>query len=253
MRSGAVIGVDLGIKTLAVFSDDRPPVQNPKHYERARRKLRRLCRIVSRRSGPDRRTGQQPSRRWLKANGLSNRVHHRVANLRTDGIHKLTTALARQYATIVVEDLNIAAMVKNRKLARVVCDAGFGEIRRQLAYKTQWNGGRLEVADRWFPSSKTCSGCQAVKPKLPLRVRTYICQSCGLTLDRDENAALNLAALVKRHVAGSGPETRNGRGANRKPGPGPAGGREASTPHWAAPARIRRGPSPSNGRIAETH
>ncbi|MGW3039291.1 zinc ribbon domain-containing protein [Kitasatospora sp. NPDC001159] len=110
-------------------------------------------------------------------------------------------------------------------------DAGFGEIRRQLAYKTAWNGGRLEVAGRWLPSSKTCSHCQAVKPKLPLRVRTFICGHCELVIDRDENAAIDLASLGKRHVAGSGRETVNGRGADRKTGPGPAGGCEASTSH----------------------
>jgi putative transposase len=80
-------------------------------------------------------------------------------------------------------------MLKNRKLARVVADAGFGETRRQLTCKTIWNGGRLHVASRWFPNSKTCSGCQAVKTKLPLRVRTYAGEHCGLVLDRDENAA----------------------------------------------------------------
>jgi IS605 OrfB family transposase len=230
-RPDAVIGVDLGIKTLAVFSDGRPAADNPRHYDAARRKLARLSRTVSRRQGPDRRTGQQPSKRWLRANDQRNQVHHRTANLRRDAIHKVTTSLAAEYGTIVVEDLNVAGMVKNRKVARVISDAGFGEIRRQLAYKSQWNGGRLEVADRWFPSSKTCSGCQAVKPKLPLRVRTYICEHCGLVIDRDENAALNLAALVKRHVAGSGPETRNGCGADRRTGHRPAGGREASTLH----------------------
>ncbi|MFE5587013.1 RNA-guided endonuclease TnpB family protein [Kitasatospora sp. NPDC056531] len=176
-----------------------------------------------------------------------------MANLRRDGIQKLTTELAREYGTVVVEDLNVAGMVRNRTLARAVSDAGFGEIRRQLSYKSVWNGGRLEVADRWFPSSKTCSGCQAVKPELPLRVRTFNCGACGLVIDRDENAALNPAALVKWHVAGNGPETVNGRGADRKTGPRPAGGREASTPHRAAPARIRRGPSPSNGRITGIH
>ncbi|WP_433358799.1 IS607 family element RNA-guided endonuclease TnpB [Streptosporangium sp. CA-115845] len=206
-RPDAVIGVDLGVKTLAVFSDGRPPVDNPKHYDTSRRKLRRLSRTVSRRQGPDRRTGGQPSKRWQRANAARNRTHHRTARLRGDAIHKLTTSLAREYGTVVVEDLNVSGMLKNRKLARVIADAGFGEIRRQLAYKTAWNGGRLEVADRWFPSSKTCSGCGAVKPKLPLRVRTYMCEPCGLVIDRDVNAALNLAALVKRHVAGSGPET----------------------------------------------
>ncbi|WP_443050847.1 IS607 family element RNA-guided endonuclease TnpB [Streptomyces sp. H27-D2] len=236
-RPDAVIGVDLGVKTLAVFSDGRPATENPKHYDQARRKLAALSRAVSRKIGPDRRTGRQPSRRWQAANDLRNRVHHRVANLRREGIHQLTTALAREYGTIVVEDLNVSGMVRNRKLARVVSDAGFGEIRRQLTYKTVWNGGRLHVADRWFPSSKMCGSCQAVKAKLPLRVRTYVCEHCGLIIDRDENAALNLAALVKRHVAGSGPETRNGRRADRKSPPRGAGGAtprqgtETSTPH----------------------
>ncbi|OPG09145.1 zinc ribbon domain-containing protein [Microbispora sp. GKU 823] len=136
-------------------------------------------------------------------------------------------------------------MVRNRRLARAIADAGFGEIRRQLGYKTAWNGGRLVVADRWFPSSKTCSACGAVKAKLPLRVRTFACGACGLVIDRDRNAALNLASLVK-HVAGSGPETVNGRGADRKAGPSPAGGCEASTPHRAS-ARARGDLRPATG------
>lgn len=252
-RPDAVVGVDLGVKALAVFSGGRPPVENPKHYDTARRKLARSSRAVSRKQGPDRRTGQQASNRWRKANAARNRVHHRVTNLRRDAIHKLTTALAREYGSIVVEDLNVAGMVKNRRLARVISDAGFGEIRRQLTYKTAWNGGTLIVADRWYPSSKTCSGCGVVKTKLRLSERTYVCTTCGLVLDRDENAARNLASLVKRVVAGSGPETENGRGADRKTRPVRAGGREASTPHRAVPAQVRRGPSPSNGRITEIH
>lgn len=124
------------------------------------------------------------------------RIHNRVANLREDGIHKLTTDLAATYGTVVVEDLNIAGMLRNRQLARHLADASFGEIRRQLDYKTRWNGGTLVVADRWFPSSKTCSTCGLVKPKLSLSVRTFICESCGLTLDRDLNAAINLKQYV---------------------------------------------------------
>jgi IS605 OrfB family transposase len=148
-RPDAVVGVGLGVKTLAVFSDGRPPALNPKHYESARRKLARLSRAASRRQGPDRRTGRHASNRWSRTNAARNRVHHRTVNLRRDAIHKLTTSLARTYGTIVVEDLNVAGMVKNRRLARAVSDAGFGEIRRQLAYKTAWNGGTLIVADRW--------------------------------------------------------------------------------------------------------
>ncbi|MET8007286.1 IS607 family element RNA-guided endonuclease TnpB [Nonomuraea glycinis] len=254
-RPDTVIGVDLGIKTLAVFSDGRPPVPNPRHLATALRKLRRLSRAVSRKQGPNRRTRQQPSQRWQRANATRNRAQYRVAALRRDGIHQLTTSLARTYGTIVVEDLNVAGMIRNRRLAQAVSDAGFGQIRRQLAYKTGWHGGRLLVADRWFPSSKTCSSCQAVKAKLPLRVRTYVCEGCGLSMDRDENAARNLASLVERTVAGSGPETLNGRGADHKTPPGGAGGRETSTPHRAPAARIRRGPSPAPGeslRIPET-
>jgi putative transposase len=145
-----------------------------------------------------------------------------VADLRRDGLHKLTTRLAREYGTVVVEDLNVAGMMANRRLARHIADAGFAELRRQLAYKTVWNGGRLVVADRWFPSSKTCSVCGAVKAKLALAERTYHCTTCGLTLDRDVNAARNLAALAvtaaetaaEKVSAGSGPVA--GRGAHRK-------------------------------------
>jgi len=109
-------------------------------------------------------------------------------------------------------------MVRNRRLARAISDAGWGEIRRQLDYKTKRNGGRLIVADRWFASSKTCSGCGAVKAKLLLSERTYVCATCGLVTDRDENAALNLARYGEQVIAGSGPEI-NGRGADRKTTP----------------------------------
>jgi IS605 OrfB family transposase len=252
-RPDATVGVDLGIKTLATFSDGRPPALNPKHYDAARRKLARLSRAVSRKQGPDRRTGRQASHRWRRANAARNRLHRRVRNLRRDAIHKLTTGLAREYGSIVVEDLNVAGMVKNRRLARVISDAGFGEIRRQLTYKTTWNGGTLIVADRWYPSSKTCSRCGVVKTKLRLSERTCTCTTCGLVIDRDLNAASNLASLVKRVVAGSGPETQNGRRADRKTRPVRAGGSEAFTPHRAVPAWVGRGPSLSNGRITEIH
>jgi putative transposase len=190
----ATVGVDLGISHLAVCSQPMPDVTdehgfvaNPKHLRKAKKKLRRWSRTVSRRQGPDRRTGQKASNRWKRANARRNRVHHRVANLRRDGIHKLTTGLAAQVATVVVEDLNVAGMLANRKLARSIADAGFAEIRRQLDYKTTWNGGALVVADRWYPSSKTCSDCGAVKAKLPLRVRVFRCDKCDLILDRDVN------------------------------------------------------------------
>ena len=173
-----------------------------------------------------------PPRRWEKADRQRNRVHHRVTTLRRDGLHTLTTGLAATIGTVVVEDVNVAGMLRNRRLARSIADAGFGEIRRQLTYKTGWHGGRLVVADRWFPSSRTCSRstCRAVKPTLSLSTRVFRCEHCGLVLDRDTNAAINL----KHQVAQSGWETRNGRGADQKTKPGLAGGSEASTPHRPA-------------------
>jgi IS605 OrfB family transposase len=199
----AVAGVDLGIKTLAVLSTGEQ-VPNPRYLSGALRKLRRLSRTASRRQGPDRRTGQQPSNRWQRANAARAKAHGRVADQRKDSLHKLTTRLAAEFGTIVLEDLHVAGMLRSRRLARHLADASFGEFRRQLGYKSAWHGGRVITADRWFPSSKTCSGCGAVKAKLLLSERAYQCDGCGLVLDRDVNAARNLAAYGRRQIAGSG-------------------------------------------------
>lgn len=214
----AVTGVDLGVKVLAALSTGEE-APNPRHLSGALRKIRRLSRTASRRQGPDRRTGRKPSNRWRRAAAALGKAQGRVADQRKDGLHKLTTGLASEFGTVVVEDLNVAGMTANRRLARHVADASFGEFRRQLEYKSAWHGGRVIIADRWFASSKTCSGCGAVKAKLPLSERTYVCMSCGMVADRDLNAARNLAEYGNRQIAGSGPETENGRGADRKTGP----------------------------------
>jgi putative transposase len=168
-------------------------------------------------------TGQKASKRWEKANAARNKIHHRVANLRTDALHKLTTRVRAEFGTVVVEDLHVAGMLRNRRLARRVADAGFGEIRRQLIYKGRHNACRTIVANRWYASSKTCSGCGAVKAKLPLHVRVFNCDACGLVLDRDENAARNLVALAATCTTGTGvagdqdtPRVSKPRGADRK-------------------------------------
>ena len=118
-------------------------------------------------------------------------------------MHKATTWLANTYSEICIEDLNTAGMARNRRLAKAVSDAAFGEFRRQLEYKTARTGARLHVVDRWYPSSKICSKCGAVKAKLSLSERVYTCDGCGLVMDRDLNAAVNIL------VAGSAPETVN--------------------------------------------
>ena len=129
-----------------------------------------------------------------------------MADVRADAIHKATAMIASKYSVVCVEDLNVAGMVKNHHLARSVSDAALGEFRRQLDYKTARSGAVLRVVGRWFPSSKTCSNCGTVKAKLSLSERTFNCDACGLSMDRDLNAAINI------QVAGSAPETLNARG-----------------------------------------
>lgn len=195
-RTGSrVVGVDLGIKSLAVLSTGEV-VPNPRHLDGALIALRRTQRTCARRRGPDRRTRVEPSNRWSKAKARVSELHTRVANQRRDGLHKLTTRLVREADVVVVEDLNVAGMVRNRRLARHISGLGMGEFRRQLDYKATAAGVRVHVADRWYPSSKTCSACGAVRAKLTLAERKFICESCGTRLDRDFNAALNLAALA---------------------------------------------------------
>lgn len=192
------VGVDLGVKSLAVLSTGET-IPNPKHLEVAQREMRRLQRQASRRQGPDKRAKITPSRRWLHTQTRITRLHAKVADARRDGLHKLTIRLVRTFGAIVLEDLNVAGMLTNRCLSRHLAGIAMAELRRQVEYKGAWAGVHLHVADRWYPSSKTCSGCGAVKAKLPLSERVFGCAQCGLVLDRDLNAARNLAALVSSH------------------------------------------------------
>jgi putative transposase len=197
--AGPVVGVDRGVTTFAVCSDGTR-MHSPRALEHSLRKLRHRARAVSRK--------QQGSKNRAKAASALARQHRRVRNQRLDGLHKATTALAKAKSVLIVEDLNIAGMVRNRHLARAIADQGWAEFHRQLAYKCQWYGSRLLVAPRFYPSSKRCSGCGRVKDALPLGARVFRCEGCGLVLDRDLNAARNLAQLAER-VAGSSPETVN--------------------------------------------
>jgi transposase len=186
--------VDLGIRHLAVLSTGQQ-VPNPAPLAASLRQLRRCDRQLARRHGPLNPDGTRrvPSAGWRQTKVRLARAHARVANVRRDRLHKLTTILASEYGTVVVEDLNVAGMLGNRRLARA-------------------------IADTFYPSSKTCSACGMVKATLSLAQRTYQCERCGLTLDRDLNAARNLATLAQQHVAGSGPETPNARGPDARPG-----------------------------------
>ena len=200
---GGAVGIDLGIKTLATLSDGTV-IENPRCLAASERRLKRAQKALSRKT--------MGSKRRTKARAKVARLHAHVANQRLDAIHKATTWLTQTYSDISIEDLNAAGMVKNHRLAKAVSDASFGEFRRQLEYKTARTGARLHVIDRWFASSKTCSKCGRVKAKLSLAERTYRCEHCGLVMDRDLNAAINIK------VAGSAPETINAHGETVKRG-----------------------------------
>ena len=180
----AIVGVDFGIKSMMVLSDGTI-YENPKALRRNLKRLKQRQRRLSKK--------QKGSKNRQKQKMKVARTHYRVGCIRSNAIHQATTAIVKKFDKIVVEDLNVAGMVKNRRLAQAVSDVSFGEIRRQLAYKAKWSGKELVIADRFFASSKTCSCCGHKKDKLKLSERIYRCENCGLEIDRDLNAAQNLA------------------------------------------------------------
>jgi putative transposase len=195
VNSGPVVGVDLGVKTLVTLSDGTVE-PNPRHLRQHLKQLRRCQRAVSRK--------QKGSHNRKKAVRRLAALHRTVANQRANTLHQITSRLAKTKAVVVVEDLNVAGMLKNYHLAQAIGDVGFGKFRRQLAYKAAWYGCQVLVASRWEPSSKTCSGCGWVDDDLTLADRVFRCEQCGLLLDCDLNAAVNLATL-----AGSSSERQN--------------------------------------------
>lgn len=181
----ATIGVDVGLTHLATVSTGEK-IDNPRHDSRELARKRRLSRSLSRK--------QKGSKNSDKARRKLARLHARVSDRRKDHLHKLSTRLVRENQTIAVEDLNVAGMVKNRSLARAVSDAGWSTLIAMLEYKCAWYGRELVKAARFYPSSKTCSACGARVQSLPLSVREWVCDACGVLHDRDVNAALNLLA-----------------------------------------------------------
>jgi putative transposase len=198
-RHQARVGVDLGVKTLAVVADENgrqlQAHQGVKALQLAQARLKLANQALSR--------TKKGSTGRVKAARRLGKMHARVAAVRKHLIHQITTEVARGYTSVTIEDLNAAGMLRLRSLARHVSDASFGEFRRQLEYKTAWYGTELVVADRWFPSSKTCSSCGSIDPDLKLADRVYACTGCGLVVDRDLNAAINLA----RYTPGEAPKT----------------------------------------------
>jgi putative transposase len=195
-RTGEAIGVDLGVKALATLSDGTQVVGS-KASRKYEAKLKRLNQSLSRKIGAKK--GEKKSENFVKTKRRISRLYAKMANLRGDETHKLTTMLVRNYSLIGIEDLNVRGMMANHKLARSIADMSFFEFRRQLEYKAKVAGANVIVADMWFPSSKTCSKCGIVKDELKLSERRYVCE-CGTELDRDVNAAINLKNYALQRV-----------------------------------------------------
>lgn len=190
VRPTDVVGVDLGLTSSAVIRDgEATHVVEPQ--QALRRNLQKLCRLDQQLARK-----QRGSRNRAKARLRRARLHYKISCQRQDYLHQLTSSLARTKSVIVLEDLNVRGMQRNRHLALSISDAGLGEFRRQLAYKSEWYGATLVLADRFFPSSKLCSDCGTIKDALSLSERAFACDACGLSLDRDENAAINLRRLA---------------------------------------------------------
>ena len=177
------VGVDIGIKELAVCSNGKV-FNNPKAYRRMSKRLKHLQRRLSKKNNG--------SNNRKKAVSKLAKLHARIANIRKDAIHKLTTYLAKNHSIIKIEDLNVKAFLKNHKLAGAIADCGMYEFKRQLEYKTEKFSSQLILVDRMFPSSQICSNCGKHRHKMPLFERVYLCPECGHRSDRDLNASKNI-------------------------------------------------------------
>ncbi|TDE87353.1 RNA-guided endonuclease TnpB family protein [Deinococcus sp. S9] len=205
-----IAGIDLGVKDTAIIVNgiQTEKATGPKPLKKALRRLAIRQRRVSRKRQAQlekmglkgkaipKGTKIPKSNNQLKAESAVTRIHARVKNVRSDFQHKLTNRLCSENQAIAIEDLSIAGMMQNKKLSRAIADIGMGEIRRQIQYKALRYGTQIVLVDRWYPSSKTCSGCGWKKEDLKLSDREWVCEGCGTIHDRDENAGINLRNKV---------------------------------------------------------
>ncbi|WP_107668349.1 RNA-guided endonuclease TnpB family protein [Cyanothece sp. BG0011] len=185
-KMGKIIGVDLGIKSLAVCSNGTV-FENPRAYKKLKRKLAHLQRAVSRKV-----KGSNNRKKAIKALA---RLHYRISCIRKNVIHKLTSWLTKNHSVVVIEDLNVSGMLRNHRLANAIADSSLYECRRQLEYKAKLYDTQIIIADRFYPSSQLCFNC-GHRQKMPLHKRVFDCEKCKTIIDRDLNASINLASLA---------------------------------------------------------
>lgn len=192
IHNGGTVGIDLGIKTLATRSDGMV-FENQRHYRTSCGRIKGLSKSLSRKVGG--------SQNWWKHTKKLAKAHYRVANQRQGSLHKMTTPVARTHVLIGLESLNAKGMLANHKLAQAVSDASFFEVKRQLLYKSEQHGGSVQLVSRWSASSRTCHACGWVKEDVTLADRVFICEQCGVVLDRDFNASLNIRDEALRMIS----------------------------------------------------
>ncbi len=182
-HTGQVIGIDIGIKDLAICSDGAK-FDNPKYQQKLEKKISHLNRLYSKKTKGSK--NQEKARLRLAI------AHEKLCNKRKDNLHKITTKLIKENDVICIENLAVKNMMKNHRLAKAIQDASFGTLVSMLKYKASWNGRRIVEIGRFYPSSKLCSCCGHKMDSMPLSVREWICPSCGSSHDRDINAAVNI-------------------------------------------------------------
>ncbi len=209
-KTGEDVGIDFGVARLATLSNGER-ISNPKHGAKWQRRLafyqKRLARAT------------KGSKRRMKVKRHVARIHEKISNSRSDTLHKLSTDLVTRFDVICVEDLNLRGMVKNHSLARSLHDASIGTAIRMIEEKAERYGKKVVKVDRWFPSSKTCSGCGHIVEKLPLSVREWTCPECGTIHDRDANAAANILAVGQTVSAHGGTVRRTSAKADARKSP----------------------------------
>ena len=206
VQNKTAVGIDLGLKSALVLSDGMA-IKAPKPLKKSLLRLKRLQRQLNRKNHP-RTKGDKTkvSKNYIKQSKRLNKLYLRIHNIREDFIHKVTTALVRNYEYICLEDLNVKGMMRNHHLARAISDIGFYRFKSVLMYKALNFNRTVVVADRFYPSSKTCSRCGAIKENLTLKDRVYECKNCGAVIDRDLNAAVNLKNQIKEKIGRATPE-----------------------------------------------
>lgn len=203
------LGIDVGLKSFVSLSNGLS-IQSLKPLSKLTRRLKRVSRSLSKKQHPKTKSeamqGIKKSNNYLKQSVKLNKLHTKIANVRNDFLHKLTSSLVRHYAYFGLENLNIKGLMKNHRLAKAISDVSFYEFKRLLSYKAEYNNRRVIEADTFYPSSKTCSKCGSIKETLTLKERIYECENCGLKIDRDYNASLNLYNLIPQKIGQVLPE-----------------------------------------------